>query len=148
MCTNLKLFTIEVFTVDEYQSCPIGYSPMVIDDTSAFSYSYSKAGDSDGSNKAAIIIDPDLIERLDFTENEQFAAIAHEIGHIVFQFSENQKQYPGPQAQEIYADDVACQIGLAAPMLSTLTKLEESGLFSDPKSRFGMRKLMIETQYL
>ena len=147
-CSYLNRFPIEVFTIVQYQQCPVGFAPMVDDDTSAFSYSYNKEEDSDESIKAAVIIVPELINRIAFTEGEQFAAIAHEIGHIVLQFSEHQDQYQGPQAQEIYADGVACRIGLAEQMLSTLNKLEESGLFSDSISRFGMRKLMIETQYL
>ena len=147
-CSYLDRFPIEVFTIDQYQQCPVGFAPMVDDDTSAFSYSYNKEEDSDESINAAVIIDPELIDRIAFTEGEQFAAIAHEIGHIVLQFSEHQDQYRGPQAQEIYADGIACKIGLAEQMLSTLNKLEESGLFCDSFSRFGMRKLMIETQYL
>ena len=82
-------------------------------------------------------------------EKEQFASIAHEIGHILYFFMNNKADYPGQQGEEIYCDSIASKIGLTAELLSTIIKLENSGLFPDPASRFGMRKLVLcaDTKY-
>ena len=58
-----------------------------------------------------------------------FAAIAHEIGHIILFFREDKNSYKG-QVEEVGCDMYACKIGLAVPLSSLLRKLIESHLYS------------------
>ena len=58
------------------------------------------------------------------------AAIAHEIGHIVFFFKSDKEKYVG-QAEEVYCDQFACKIGLAKPLYTLLNKLVLSGDYQE-----------------
>lgn len=144
-CPQLREFQILIFTVDDYLRNPCGLPLIDIDDNDAFAYSSDKQGDAISSTKAAIIFNESAIDRLGLTEEEQFAAIAHEIGHIIYRFSDNKAQFPKGQGEEIYSDGIAAEIGLAKPLLSLLEKLEIRGMFTDSESRFGMRKINLIT---
>lgn len=140
-------FQITILTKEEFKTNP-GVLPIVkLDNRDAFAYSSDKQNDSPSSTKAVIIYNPALIEILQLTEEEQFAAIAHEIGHIIYRFSTLKNQYSGKQGQEIYSDSIAANIGLASEMISVIEKLEGSGMFNDAESRFGMRKLHLRCMY-
>lgn len=147
-CSLLSKFQINVLTVEEYKALPEG-TPLIDDiEKEAFACFIRKDGDTADTTNAGIVYNSSLIDRFGFTEPEHYACIAHEIGHILYFFLDNKNDYSGPQGEEIYADRLSCRISLAEQMLKVLNKLEESGLYSDPISRFGMRKLIIETQCL
>lgn len=147
----LESFDIDIFTVDEYLGLPNEIlRKVMIDDIreqSFASFIYKKEVAIETTN-AGIIYNESLIRQLGLTESEQFAAIAHEIGHILYFFLENKRDYPELQGEEIYADKLACEIGLAAEMLSTIEKLERSGISRDPINQFRMRKCMIINVFL
>lgn len=148
-CQLLNKFQINILTVEEYNLFP-GDIPQIEDIDSQPFASFIKKDDFDAETTiAGIVFCPPIIERIGLNEKEQFASIAHEIGHILYFFMNNKADYPGQQGEEIYCDSIASKIGLTAELLSTIIKLENSGLFPDPASRFGMRKLVLcaDTKY-
>lgn len=78
---------------------------------------------------AAIIYAPPLCEQLKFTDEEMFAAIAHEIGHIIHCFNVSLKD-AGDAVIEIKADEVVVQLGLKDQLKAVLNKLKSSNLYS------------------
>lgn len=142
----LESFDIDIFTVDEYLGLPNEILRIVmIDDIreqSFASFIYKKEVAIE-TTYAGIIYNETLIRQLGLTESEQFAAIAHEIGHILHFFLENKQYYSGQQGEEIYADMIACQIGLGEEMLSAIEKLEQSGIYLNLASQFKIRKWLI-----
>ena len=147
-CPLLKDFQIDILTVEEYRANPGNLPIIEINEEDAFACSSDLQEDDAAFTTAGIIFNQDCIDRLGFTEEEQYAAIAHEIGHIIYRFSCLKEQFFGPQGKEIYADKVPCEIGLAKQMLSSIQKLESSGWFSNTLSRFGMRKKVITGMYI
>ena len=105
-------------------------------------YIYNDSQSAETTTAGIVFNDP-LIKSLSLTKEEQFASIAHEIGHILYYYLENKDAYPNTQGEEIFADKIACEIGLSASLLSVIDKLENSGWYSDILSRFGMRKMLL-----
>lgn len=88
ICPLLRKFEIDILTVEEYQALPEG-TPLIEDITSqTFANFLQKDGDTADTTRAAIIYNATLIEQIGFTEPEQHAAIAHEIGHMLYFFLE------------------------------------------------------------
>lgn len=140
---SLGRFVIGILSVEDYMKCPLEMLP--IDEVYGQPFSSYIIHDCDdvANTQAAIIINMALVQQIGMTEIEQQAAIAHEIGHILFSFNDYKEQY-GDQSKEIYCDDIAIKIGLGGPLLTCMNKLEFSGRYSEPERRFGMRKLMLE----
>lgn len=142
-CPLLSKFLINVLTVPDYKGLPDG-APVIDDiEIQPFASFITKYGETADTANAGIVINTPIIEQLGFTEPEQHSAIAHEIGHILFFFLDNKANYPGPCGEEIYCDSIAARIGLSVELLSTIEKLENSGLFPDSTSCFEIRKLII-----
>lgn len=66
-----------------------------------------------------IIMRGDLCQKANLTQQEQFALIAHEIGHFVSAYSNT--GFRG-QKDECYADDMAAKLGLRKDLVSALQK--------------------------
>ena len=67
------------------------------------------------------------------SNHEMYAAIAHEVGHVIFFFKEekeNKKDF-----EEIICDYYACLMGLAESLVSLLNKLIRSGDYSQDHIR-------------
>lgn len=76
---------------------------------------------------AEILINEEAIKGFGLTENEIFAALVHEIGHITITV-ELQGKSPLPvEFEEITCDNNVCQMGLAESMCSLLRKLLDFG---------------------
>jgi deoxycytidylate deaminase len=82
------------------------------------------------STYAEIIVNESVCSKLRLSEQEMMAAIAHEIGHIMFFFKSDKEKYGG-QAEEVYCDQFACKIGLAKPLYTLLNKLVLSGDYQE-----------------
>ena len=95
------------------------------------------------AQKNWIEVEP-IIKNLKLTESEQLAAIAHEIGHILFFFLENKEDYPVPNGEEIYCDSIACKIGLSAEMLSIIIKLINDKNYSEFSCSLYIRKNILK----
>lgn len=79
---------------------------------------------------AEILINEEAIKEFGLTENEIFAALVHEIGHITITV-ELQGKSPLPiEFEELTCDNNVCQIGLAESMSSLLRKLFHLGKYS------------------
>jgi len=76
-----------------------------------------------GIRKHLIVINTEIIEKLELSEPELDAIIAHELGHI---FNEPNKDIPNfIEEQEFYADYFASSIGLKESLLSSIEKYLE-----------------------
>lgn len=142
-CPLLNKFQINVLTVPEYQGLPEGTPVIDGIEIQPFASFITKYGDTADTTNAGIVINIPIIEQLGFTELEQHSAIAHEIGHILFFFLDNKVNYPGSCGEEIYCDSIAVRIGLSVELLSTIEKIENSGMFPDSTICFEIRKLII-----
>lgn len=56
---------------------------------------------------------------MELTTKDKLAAIAHEIGHIIFFFLENKSI-----DEELKADEFACKMGLSIELLGLLEKIK------------------------
>ena len=140
-CPPLQEFQIAIFTKEEFEANPRDLPAIDLDENDAFACSSDKKEDAASSTKAGIIFNQAAIESLGLTEEEQYAAIAHEIGHIIYRFSDKKEQFPKGQGEEIFADSIAAEIGLANEILSVIEKMEKEFYYDENKeSRFGMRK--------
>lgn len=143
-CYLLQNFQIKIITVEEYlkklDTLPIIES---VEIQPFASYIYKTSNKIEHTN-AGIIINEPIIKNLKLTESEQLAAIAHEIGHILFFFLENKEDYPGPNGEEIYCDSIACKIGLSAEMLSIIIKLINDKNYSEFSCSLYIRKNILK----
>lgn len=86
------------------------------------------------STYAEIIVDIDLCNRLNLTDDEMKAAIAHEVGHILMFFRGDKSNYQS-LSEELECDKYACKMGLRASLKSLLHKLINSGLYPENQKR-------------
>lgn len=145
ICYLLSKFEINVLTTEEY--CSLREDVPLISDVEnqPFASYIKKDGELAETTKAGIVFNVSVITAIGLSENEFYAAIAHEIGHILYFFFEYKDSYPGPQGEEVYADEIACRLGLAPSMLSTLEKIEACGICPYSENIFLMRKLSIRS---
>ena len=124
-----ELADIEIIAVHHYNSNQSARKIITEKDTFAYFL------DSNITPKyAEIIINVEACELFELTDQEQHAAIAHEIGHVIFQLS-SQKDYFQDQIEELFSDDYACKIGLKSSLLSILNKFVNSGFYTEEKLR-------------
>lgn len=81
------------------------------------------------STYAEIVVNEVVLNNLCLTEQELLAAIAHEIGHIIFYFLEDKSSCSEQLHEELISDMYACRIGLKESLSSLLNKLIQSGLY-------------------
>lgn len=128
-CNLLNKFKINILTIDEY-NIALTTLPYVADiEKQPYASFIVKYGYAAETTKAGIVINTTHINNLQFTIDEQYAAIAHEIGHILYFFLDNKDMYPGQIGEEIYSDSIAARLSLAHEMISILSKLEESKMY-------------------
>lgn len=145
ICPLLTKFQVRVYTVDEYLALPQEIPKIEDIHDQSFASVVFKYQESAESTFAGIVYNKPLINKLCFTKDEQYAAISHEIGHILYFFLEDKGAFPGTQGEEIYADRLSTLMGLTDPMLSCIKKMKDSGCYSDSLSRFGMRELILSS---
>ncbi|CDA45347.1 putative uncharacterized protein [Prevotella sp. CAG:5226] len=133
VCNLLKKFSVNVHTIGEYKELLEQYSklPVIEDiDKDLFGCYVLKETNDAKDTISGIIINDELCSQLKLTTNDKLAAIAHEIGHIMFFFLEN-KQID----EEFKADEFACQMGLSVELLGLLEKLQKSGIYNEHTTR-------------
>lgn len=92
VCNLLKKFSINVHTIFEYKNLLEIHPklPVIEDiDKDLFGCYVLKETNDAKDTISGIIINEDLCSQLKLTTNDKLAAIAHEIGHIMFFFIEN-----------------------------------------------------------
>lgn len=60
------------------------------------------------------------VNEIGLDQEECYACIAHELGHMI---DSNQRNLEHQQDREIYADSIACKLGLGDSMISALYKM-------------------------
>lgn len=96
----------------------------------AFGYYINKEEYDASSTYAEIIVNESVCSKLKLSEQEMMAAIAHEIGHIMFFFKSDKEIFVG-QSEEVYCDMFACKMGLGKPLNTLLNKLIKSGDYQE-----------------
>ena len=99
------------------------------------------------STYAEIIVNESVCSKLRLSEQEMMAAIAHEIGHIMFFFKSDKEKYGG-QAEEVFCDQFACKIGLAKPLNTLLNKLVLSGDYKEELVRQMKNRIIFIMMFL
>ena len=92
---------------------------------------------------ATIIVNEKVCKSFGFSKSELFAIIAHEIGHIIYFFSDC-KDPENKQAEEIFADHIAELLGLKNELKEVISKLITSDFFDyKTNNLLKIRKLML-----
>ena len=71
-------------------------------------------------NKGSIWYNEYKVNEIGLDQEEWYACIAHELGHML---DPNQRNLEHQQDREIYADSIACKLGLGDSMISALHKM-------------------------
>ena len=71
-------------------------------------------------NKGSIWYNEYKVNEIGLDQEECYACIAHELGHMM---DPNQRNLEHQQDREIYADRIACELGLGNRMISALYKM-------------------------
>ena len=71
-------------------------------------------------NKGSIWYNEYKVNEIGLDQEECYACIAHELGHMM---DPNQRNLEHQQDREIYADSIACDLGLGDSMISALHKM-------------------------
>lgn len=101
----------------------------------------------DGSSTyAEIVINIKKCEELELSDQEFHAAIAHEIGHMIFYFLENKENEK--DIEEVICDQYVCRMGLADSLFSLLDKLIGSGDYSQDHVRLLSNRKRFVAAYI
>ena len=71
-------------------------------------------------NKGSIWYNEYKVNEIGLDQEECYACIAHELGHMM---DSSQRNLEHQQKREIYADSIACKLGLGDSMISALHKM-------------------------
>lgn len=146
VCNLLKKFSINVHTTFEYKDLLEIHPklPVIEDiDKDLFGCYVLKETNDAKDTISGIIINEELCSQLKLSINDKFAAIAHEIGHIIFFFLENK-----PIDEELKADEFACKMGLSVELLGLLEKLQKSDIYNEPTTRHLELRLKTIKEYI
>lgn len=146
VCNTLKKFSINVHTIDEYKDLlKITSKLPIIEnvDKDLFGCYVLKETNNAQDTISGIIINEELCSQLELTTNDKLAAIAHEIGHIIYYFLENK-----PIDEELKADEFACKIGLSRELLGLLGKMKKANIYDETTSKYLERRLMAIKEYM
>lgn len=143
---HIEKYILHCFTFDDYKS--LENVPILdFSDLDIFGFSFDDTNKKNDIN-AAIIISPSMCRELELENTEILAAIAHEIGHIIYLSCDRIKNMSGCW-KEIYADKIATDIGLSKPMTSLLMKLKSSNYYSQEQNNcFDWRIKMLTNKVL
>ena len=142
ICPLLSKF--QIIIVNHYETKYASVANLNENDT--FAYYLNKESEDASSTYAEIIVNKELCDKLLFTGQEYLAAVAHEIGHIIFYFRSDKELFQG-EAEEIVSDSFACRMGLAHPLSTLINKLISSGLYSDNQIQLMRKRLSIIEYY-
>jgi hypothetical protein len=136
LCPLLNKFQINVVNHDKTTHVKDGD----INDNDAFVYYLNKEGKDASTTYAEIIVNEEMCKHLQLTEEEIWAATAHEIGHIIIFFRSDKEDIQG-QTEEICSDYYACKMGLATPLSSLIQKMINFCLYEDWQVKLMQKRL-------
>lgn len=124
---------IQIYTFHQYQQLD-NVPDLEFSNFDTFAYVAEKV-DSNNPEKDfyAIVYSPLNIKKLRFSPPECYAAIAHEIGHII-NFNNSAIPKEG-WFTEMRADEVACDVGLKKQLIAVLNKIQEVTDLSETQKR-------------
>lgn len=129
-CNLLRKFSIDTHTLCEYEELlkthPETPNISNIEDQ-PFSCYIAKHAYYAKDTTAGIIINEVLCSKLRLTLDDKLAAIAHEIGHIMYFFLEGKERLN----EELKADEFAGKMGFAAALSRLLEKLAEANSYDE-----------------
>ena len=140
ICHLLTKFKIHILTLEQYLACVDEFPKIEGVENQPFACFVKNNTESAETTIAGVVFTQSLVDEFDLTESEQFAAIAHEVGHIMYFYLDNKDSYPN---EEVYADNIACRIGLRYSIISLLDKLISCGRYKDLEGMLIMRKLFM-----
>lgn len=142
ICYILKKFRIVVITIEDYKQLTNVPSIEGLEEQPMANFVFKYEQDA-STTHATIIVNEKVCKSFGFSKSELFAIIAHEIGHIIYFFSDC-KEPDNKQAEEIFADHIAELLGLKNELKEVINKLITSELF-DYKTinLLKIRKLML-----
>ena len=145
ICPLLCKFKIAAITVEEYLHIAELFSTMISDiEKQMYSCLVDQKEYDASSTRAIIIANNELFAKFNLSVEEQMAAIAHEVGHIIYFFKDDKDS--DILAEELYADGVASKLGLSRPLYSVLDKLSQSDLYEkciNEQLKIRMRSIRI-----
>lgn len=146
VCDLLKKFSINVHTIGEYINLLV-ISPKIpaienIEKNLFGCYILKETNDAKGTI-SGIIINEKLCSQMELTTKDKLAAIAHEIGHIIFFFLENKSI-----DEELKADEFACKMGLSIELLGLLEKIKRANIYDEATSKYLEWRLMTIKEYI
>lgn len=137
LCPLLKQFTIYIVNKNDSKFTNDAH----LDDNDAFGFYLVKDQAPISSTYVEIIVDKKICQKLNLTQSEMMAAIAHEIGHVIKFFRVDAEDLQGLE-EEVCCDMYACRIGLATPLYSLLCKLIDSNLYNQEQSAMIKNRLL------
>ena len=133
---------IHIYTIEQYlllEDVPdVDFS-----NYDTFAYAASKRDTATSPQEFyAIVYSPDNTRALSFIDTEFYAAIAHEVGHII-NFSNPTIPNNGWYA-EIKADEIACNLVQSSDLITVLSKLQhQNGL-----SELQIKEISLRINYI
>ncbi len=109
-------------------------------DNDLFAFSCCRNKDTNRVD-AYIIYSPDNCNSLNLTTEEKYAAISHEIGHIIHFFNESLNGQP-EIIHELKADEVVSFLGLSNPLSNLLSKLITSNYYTEYQKQSMKKRRM------
>ena len=137
LCSLLKKFQINIINSIDTHFAKVAQ----LNKNDAFVYYINKDEDDASSTYAEIIVNMDVCYKLGLTEQEQLAAVAHEVGHIIIYFRED-KESLSESMEELECDLYACKMGLSKPLSSLLNKMYDSHLYSKEQETLFLKRLL------
>lgn len=112
---HCEYYYLEEYSCENYEDSPYGCI-------------YDAGFDNQVNN--VIIVNVELVNKLDFSSDECIACILHEIGHLQYYIEYAKKSGNNVSLKELMADCFAKKLGRGNDLKSALTKLSHSGLFT------------------
>lgn len=142
ICYILKKFKIKVITIEDYRQLTNVPSIEGLEKQPMANFVFKYEQDA-STTLATIIVNEKVCKSFGFSKSELFAIIAHEIGHIIYFFSDC-KDPENKQAEEIFADHIAELLGLKNELKEVISKLITSDFFDyKTNNLLKIRKLML-----
>ena len=145
ICPLLTTFKIRIYTLEQYLASADNLPQIEDVENQLFACFVKNDTRNSETTVAGIVFTQSLVDELDLTDSEQLAAIAHEVGHIMYFYLEHKDYYPN---EEAYADSIPCRIGLRDSIISVLEKLMFCGRYKDLEEMLKMRKPFISSYAL
>lgn len=141
ICPLLAKFKINVCNADDYNVPDAFKHDAGAEGREPLRNFIQKDGADASTTVASIVIDFKLCEEIGIKGNKMLAAIAHEVGHIIFFFLDGKESYD-KEAEEMKADSYVKKVLLEYHSIETLKCLINSGNY--PKEMCAQMERRIE----